>query len=426
MGQPHSSAASRPKSAIFAPLLAGRARSWASSRSRTWTASTPSTSADVSLLTTLAASLSVACAPVALIDETRQRVAELGTINSVGEALTARLEVGRCWRSSARRRATRSRPTSPTSRSSTRSRGSIEFPYYVERGTHERQEPLRLGERPDARGSSSDARRCCSTASRTGSTRRTGVGTRARSYLGVPILVGDRAIGAISVQSTTSDSRFGDADAQPARDDRRERRRRGPERPALRRDAPPRATRWRPSPTSGARSRRRSTCRGARGHRLARHALLQRRCRAPSTCPTRTARLPGGRGAGRHRRAAPRLPITRATASWATWPSPGRPRPSTTPCRDPRAMTIEGTRARRRDRLMAAPLVVRGPVAGMLAMWRHRLADAVQQRRPELPGRARRSRRRSRSRMRACSARRRSRVRPRSRPTRPRAASWRP
>ena len=40
------------------------------------------------------------------------------------------------------------------------------------------------------------------------------VGTRARSFLGVPILAGDRAIGAISVQSTTQENRFSDADAR--------------------------------------------------------------------------------------------------------------------------------------------------------------------------------------------------------------------
>jgi len=40
------------------------------------------------------------------------------------------------------------------------------------------------------------------------------VGTPSRSFLGVPILVGDHAIGAISVQSTTLENRFADADAR--------------------------------------------------------------------------------------------------------------------------------------------------------------------------------------------------------------------
>src|SRR4029079_4069654 len=41
-----------------------------------------------------------------------------------------------------------------------------------------------------------------------------GVGTQAKSYLGVPILTGDRAIGVISVQSTTQEGRFREADAR--------------------------------------------------------------------------------------------------------------------------------------------------------------------------------------------------------------------
>ncbi len=37
---------------------------------------------------------------------------------------------------------------------------------------------------------------------------------RAKSWLGVPIMPGDRSIGVISVQSTTRDGRFTDADAR--------------------------------------------------------------------------------------------------------------------------------------------------------------------------------------------------------------------
>ena len=41
-----------------------------------------------------------------------------------------------------------------------------------------------------------------------------GLGRQARSYLGVPIVVGDEAIGVISVQSSTEDGRFGDVDVR--------------------------------------------------------------------------------------------------------------------------------------------------------------------------------------------------------------------
>ena len=49
---------------------------------------------DVRLLTTLAASLSVALENARLIDETRQRVAELGTVNSIGQAMASQLDLG--------------------------------------------------------------------------------------------------------------------------------------------------------------------------------------------------------------------------------------------------------------------------------------------------------------------------------------------
>src|SRR5439155_1751328 len=40
------------------------------------------------------------------------------------------------------------------------------------------------------------------------------LGVEAKAYLGVPIMAGDAAIGVISVQSTTQEGRFGEADAR--------------------------------------------------------------------------------------------------------------------------------------------------------------------------------------------------------------------
>ena len=78
---------------------------------------------DVELLTTLAASLSVALENVRLIDETRQRLAELATVNEVGQALAEPARPRRADRARRRADARRpSRPTSPTSRSTIRRR----------------------------------------------------------------------------------------------------------------------------------------------------------------------------------------------------------------------------------------------------------------------------------------------------------------
>ena len=49
---------------------------------------------DVRLLTTIAASLSVALENARLIAETRQRVSELATVNEVSQAIAAQLDLG--------------------------------------------------------------------------------------------------------------------------------------------------------------------------------------------------------------------------------------------------------------------------------------------------------------------------------------------
>ena len=76
------------KSTVWAPLLVGGEATGVISlqnldREHAFTES------DVALLTTLAASLSVALENARLIDETRQRAAELAIVNEVGQALAA-------------------------------------------------------------------------------------------------------------------------------------------------------------------------------------------------------------------------------------------------------------------------------------------------------------------------------------------------
>src|SRR6185503_12720992 len=75
-----------PLSVLFVPLLVG-----ASARGvisiQTIDREDAFSDSDVELLTTLASSLSVALENVRLIDETRQRVTELATVNELGQAL---------------------------------------------------------------------------------------------------------------------------------------------------------------------------------------------------------------------------------------------------------------------------------------------------------------------------------------------------
>jgi GAF domain-containing protein/CheY-like chemotaxis protein len=169
---------------------------------------------DVSLLTTIAASLSVALRTGRLIDETRARVAELGTINDVGEAISAQLEV---------------RPLLELVGKTTRDAfdadiafvalvdeeaGMIEFPYYVEKGSSQAQEPLKVGVGLTSRVIERRQPLLLNREADWKALGMRGVGTQAQSWLGVPILSGERAIGAISVQSVSQEGRFSEADAR--------------------------------------------------------------------------------------------------------------------------------------------------------------------------------------------------------------------
>ena len=171
---------------------------------------------DVELLTTLAASLSVALENVRLIDETRQRLAELATVNEVGQALSSQLDLDDAPRARRRADAPDVRGRHLLRRTPRRAeRDEIEFPVLPRVREADRREPFAFGEGLTSRILS--AREPPPAQPRVGLGRASGraaSGLDAKSYLGVPILAGDRAIGAISVQSTTREGRFGEADAR--------------------------------------------------------------------------------------------------------------------------------------------------------------------------------------------------------------------
>jgi GAF domain-containing protein/CheY-like chemotaxis protein len=213
-GQPKQLMGEPAKSAIFAPLLLGDQilgvislqnldREYAFDE------------ADVSLLTTIAASLSVALRTGRLIDETRQRVAELGTVNSVGEALNAQLEV---------------EPLLVLVGEKTREAfdadiayvglldeetGLVEFPYFIEDGERHDEAPVAPGTGSVTwRVMEQKAPLLINRESQWNELGGRGIGTQARSYLGVPIMLGGEPIGVISVQSTRREGRFGETDAR--------------------------------------------------------------------------------------------------------------------------------------------------------------------------------------------------------------------
>jgi PAS domain S-box-containing protein len=198
-----------PKSALFVPLLVGgRATGVVSLQNVDRTHAF--TEADQRLLTTLAGSLSVALDNARLVHETRQRVAELATVNSVGQALTSQLELDALIELVGERvRETFGADIAYVALHD-EDAGRIDFVYYYETGERRPEPPLEYGQ-----GLTSQilqAREPLLLNRKEQYEGRAGVGTPSLSYLGVPILVGEDAIGVISVQSVSEEGRFGEAE----------------------------------------------------------------------------------------------------------------------------------------------------------------------------------------------------------------------
>ena len=172
------------------------------------------TDGDVRLLTTLAASLSVALENARLIDETRRRVAELDTVNQVGQAIATQLDlaalielVGEQMRETFAADIVYVALHDPAT-------NLINFPFFHEAGRRQRQDPLPIGTNLTSRILLGRQPLLLNTSAQFDELGTRGVGTLAKSYLGVPIMAGDEAIGVISVQSTQQEGRFGEDDVR--------------------------------------------------------------------------------------------------------------------------------------------------------------------------------------------------------------------
>ena len=196
-------------SALFQPLVVGGRATGAISiqnldREHAFTES------DRRLLATIAGSLGVALENAHLIHETRQRVAELATVNSVGRALASQLELDALIELVGERvRETFAADIAYVALHD-EAAGRIDFAYYYESGERRPEPPLEYGQ-----GLTSqilDSREPLLLNREEQYAEREMIGTRSRSYLGVPILVGELAIGVISVQSIVEGGRFGDVE----------------------------------------------------------------------------------------------------------------------------------------------------------------------------------------------------------------------
>jgi PAS domain S-box-containing protein len=210
-GNPSVLAGEAPKSALYVPLIVGGRATGVVSLQNLDRAHAFGED-DRRLLTTLASSLSVALHNARLGQETRQRVAELATVNRVGQALSSQLDldalielVGEQVRETFEADIAYVALHDQTS-------GRIDFVYYYESGAPSEQAPITFGEGLTSRILES---RQPLVLNRSGQfEEHNPVGTSVRSYLGMPILVGTSAIGVISVQSIDEEGRFGEADSR--------------------------------------------------------------------------------------------------------------------------------------------------------------------------------------------------------------------
>jgi GAF domain-containing protein/CheY-like chemotaxis protein len=168
--------------------------------------------AEVRLLTTIASSTGVALENARLFAETRQRAAELAIVNSVGQALSTQLDFDALIEQLGDElREVFDADLVYVALHDTAS-GMIDFPYYHERGVRRGEPSIPFGV-----GLTSQILRTRQPLLRNRDDEfdeASAVGTPARSYLGVPIVVGGEAIGVVSVQSIDHAGRFGEADAR--------------------------------------------------------------------------------------------------------------------------------------------------------------------------------------------------------------------
>ncbi|TME34809.1 MAG: GAF domain-containing protein, partial [Chloroflexi bacterium] len=375
MGQPSQIYGEAAKSAVFAPLLVGDEILGCISL-QNLDREEAFSERDVSLLTTLAASLSVALKTGYLIDETRKRVSELATINSVGEALTTQLEIDPLISivGDKLREAFESDITYIGLLNEETS--MLHFPYFCEAGSSTPPDPIPLGQ-----GIASRIIRDREPVlmNRDADFDRLGValiGTRARSYLGVPILVGDKAIGAISVQSIKEEGRFGEADARllatvaanvgVAVQNARlynETRQRADQMAAL-------ADVGREiSATLEVRAVLQMIAERARSLLASDSSVVYLRSEDPDVFHAEVA-------VGELASAVENFPLGRGVGVLGDIINTGRAEFVNDAPADPRVITIPGTEGDGEDRLMAAPLIVRGEVGGVLAVWRSSSVEA--------------------------------------------------
>ena len=327
---------------------------------------------DVRVITTIAGSLSASLENARLVQQTRHRASELATINEVSQALAAQLDLDRLVDRLGDQLGRTFDADMVYVAMLDEQDERIEFPYYSERGERLRIEPMARGSGLTSRILASGEPLLLNRASDYADVDR--VGTPSSSYLGVPILVGDRAIGVISVQSIDEAGRFGDDEKrllstlaanvgvaiQNARLYRDSQRRAG-EMAALVDVASEISAMLELRPVIERIAERAQT-------------LLGGETSAVFLADAEGRNYPALVALGSLADAVMALAIEPGQGILGDLVRRGAAEAVNDTTIDPRTLIIEGTSPDEHDRLMAAPLLARGAVAGMMAVWRSQTA----------------------------------------------------
>jgi signal transduction histidine kinase/CheY-like chemotaxis protein len=205
-----------PQSAVFVPMLVGELVKGTISLQNVDKEHAFS-DADLRLLTTLTNSMSVALENARLFDETtlllsesKQRAAELSTVNNISKALASQLDTAELIDMVGERLRELFKANIVYLALLNKKTGIIDFPYQF----GDDMAPLKLGEGLTSRiiqtGEPMLINKDLSELRVQMGIER--IGIEAASYLGVPIPVGDENLGVLSVQSTEQENRFNEND----------------------------------------------------------------------------------------------------------------------------------------------------------------------------------------------------------------------
>ena len=171
------------------------------------------TEQDRDLLAFIGQHIGTALARTRLREEMRQRVRELETVNRIGQALAAQLDLDALVELVGDQIAETFSADIAYIAFLDHEVGDIEFPYYRERGTRVQQERVPLGDGPTSRVLRLGEPLLVHGAEDFAEFPRR-VGAASGSYLAVPIRAGEATIGVLSVQTTVDAGRYNEADTR--------------------------------------------------------------------------------------------------------------------------------------------------------------------------------------------------------------------